>query len=73
MVIIGSGVLAEVSALVASHRNGRFHGYSWLFPVHEGSISIARFPEALHIHSGTLHVLLSTMTIRRRNAPLPRS
>ena len=73
MVIIGSGVPAEVSALVASPRNGRFHGYSWLFPVHACSISVARFPEALNIHSGTVHVVLSTMAIRTRNVPLPRS
>src|SRR5215210_2522256 len=45
-VIIGSGVSAKVSALVTSHRNGRFHGYSWLFPVHARSISVARFPNA---------------------------
>jgi hypothetical protein len=49
-VIIGSGVSAEVSALVDSHRSGRLHGYCWLFPAHGRSISVARFPDALHIH-----------------------
>jgi hypothetical protein len=66
-VIIGSGVPAEVSALVAAHRNGRFHNYAWLFPVHGRSISVARIPDVLHIHSGTLYVVLSTMASRTGN------